>query len=295
MKIYPLIISQALGKRLGRTFEKTGAGLAEFFPALKSDLVMAAVDMSAEEYLVASLISSVMVGMLVFTFVFLPLVATEAAPGIEAPIGLIPAILLGFIDFIALIKYPRILAKKRSEMIERDLIYALKDLLLNVSAGINIFGSIKRVADGGHGIVSEDLKKVVEDVNRGTPMDDALEQVALSTSSEYMRNSIWQIINSFKAGTSVKEALSSIVEALIRDQKRKIQNYIQELNVLTLVYMLFAVAVPTIFTTLLVVLTSLMGTGVSEEQYAMAIIFCILIQIMLVSFIKSRRPMVYIN
>jgi len=79
------------------------------------------------------------------------------------------------------------------------------------------------------------------------------------------------------------------------EQKRKIRNYIQELNVLSMIYMLFAVAVPTIITTVLVVLNSLMGTNVTEGIYIFVIGICITIQAILVGFIKSRRPMVYIG
>jgi flagellar protein FlaJ len=215
------------------------------------------------------------------------------APGIEFVLSIIPAVILMVLDFFILIRYPSILAVKRAEMLEKDLIYALKDMLLNISAGLSLFESIRKVSEGDYGYVSEDLKRVVEKTNRGMALDDALEELAISTSSEYMRNALWQTINAVKAGTSVKEALTGIIDSLLREQNRKIRNYIQELNVLTLMYMLFAVAVPTIITTVLVVLTSLMGTGINEDTYVLVIAVCLVIQIGLVGFIKSRRPLVY--
>jgi pilus assembly protein TadC len=295
MRVYAMILPQRLGREIGRIFRRVGGFMAEFLPELKSDIVLAAIDMTAEEYMVASVVSSLLLGALLFTFAYVPLTVLELAPGSELMLSAIPAVAVMLLDFFVLIRYPRILAVKRAELVDRDLIYALKDLLLNISAGLTLYESIGRVSDADYGYVSGDLRTVVEETNQGKPLDDALEGLALRTSSEYMRNALWQTVNAVKAGTSVKEALSGIIESLMREQKRKIRNYIQELNVLSMIYMLFAVAVPTIITTVLVVLNSLMGTNVTESIYIFVIGICITVQAILVGFIKSRRPMVYIS
>jgi len=295
MRIYAMILPQRVAKDVGRMFEGLGRSLSDFTPELKSDVVLAAIDMTAEEYMVASLASALTLGVFMFVCTYLPLVALVLAPGNELTFAAIPSLLVTVMDFLILIRYPRILAVKRAELVEKDLIYGLKELLLNISAGLTLFESIKRVSESDHGLFSDDLKRVVEDTNQGTPLDEALEDLALRTSSDYMRNALWQTVNAVKAGTSIKEALSGIIDSLIREQNRKIRNYIQELNVLSMVYMLFAVAVPTIITTVLVVLTSLMGAGVTEEVYVMVIGICVTIQIILVGFIKSRRPLIYVS
>jgi pilus assembly protein TadC len=295
MRIYAMILPQKVGKDVGRMFEGLGRFLSEFTPELKSDVVLAAIDMTAEEYMAASLASALVLGAFMFICTYVPLVALALAPGSELLYAGIPSLLLGVMDFVILVRYPRILAVKRAEMVEKDLIYGLKELLLNISAGLTLFESIKRVSESDHGLFSDDLKRVVEDTNQGMPLDESLENLALTTSSDYMRNALWQTVNAVKAGTSIKDALSGIIDSLIREQNRKIRNYIQELNVLSMVYMLFAVAVPTIITTVLVVLTSLMGTGVTENIYMMVIVVCMTIQMMLVGFIKSRRPLIYVS
>jgi flagellar protein FlaJ len=295
MRVYAMILPQRVGRKIGDMFQNLGGYLTGFMPELKSDIVLAAIDMNADEYVVASIASSLILGVLMFTFTYFPLVVLELAPGNEMMLSLIPAVVIGLLDFFVLVRYPRILAVKRAELIDRDLIFALKDLLLNISAGLSLFESINKVSKANYGYVSTDFRKVVENTNQGMPLDDALEDLALRTSSDYMRNALWQTVNAVKAGTSVKDALSSIIEALVREQKRKIVNYIQELNVLTMLYMLFAVAVPTIITTVLVVLTSLMGTGVDESTYLLVIVVCVMVQIMLVGFIRSRRPLVSVS
>lgn len=293
MRVYAMVLPQAAGRKLGSRFEWLGRILTDFTPQLKSDIVLSNIDMTAEEYMVSSLASASILGAMMFTFTYLPVYLLEMVPGSELIVSIAPAVVIALLDFFIMMQYPRILAVKRAELIDRDLIYALKELLLNMSAGLSLFESLRRVSDANYGYVSSDLRGVVEKTTQGTPLDDALEGLALRTSSEYMRNALWQTVNAVKAGTSVKEALSGIIDALVREQTRKIRNYIQELNVLTMVYMLFAVAVPTIITTVLVVLTSLMGTGVDEITYVTVIVVCIFIQVALVGFIRSRRPLVY--
>ncbi|MBD3388467.1 MAG: hypothetical protein GF416_05295 [Candidatus Altiarchaeales archaeon] len=292
MRVYAMILPQEAGRKLGRRLEDFGIFLTEFMPELKSDIVYSSIDMTAEEYMVSSVASALLLGALMFTFTYIPVSVLELAPGNEMLFSGVPALVVMGLDFFVLLRYPKILSFKRAELVDRDLVYALKDLLLNISAGLSLFESIKKISDADYGFVSRDMKTVVENTKQGMPLDDALEDLALKTSSEHMRNALWQTINAVKAGASVKDALAGIIDALMREQKRKIMNYIQELNVLSMIYMLFAVAVPTIITTVLVVLTSLMGTGVDENIYMFVIGICILVQIFLVGFIKSRRPVV---
>lgn len=295
MRIYAMILPKRVGKVLGRMFHKPGSFVAGYMPGMKHTLIMADVGMTAEEYIVASAFSAAILGYVLFMSTFIILKFFELAPDQEIYLSAAPSVLLCAMDFVILMVYPRIIAGKMAEMIERDLIFALKDLLLNVSAGLTLFESLDRVAKEDHGLVSEEFQAVVEDTNRGMPLDEALEELALKTSSEYMRNALWQIINATKAGTSVREALAGIIDALIREHKRRIRNFIQELNMLSMVYMLFAVAIPTIIMTVMVVLTSLMGTGIDENTYIAALLVCFLVQIVLVGFIKSRRPMIYVS
>ncbi len=295
MKVYAMVLPEGVARRAGSIFREAGAFMVEFMPEIRADIVTADIDMNAEQYTVASVLSATVLAAGLFFFAYIPLSIGELAPGAEIFLAFTPALIIGFLDFFILIRYPYILSVKRAEIIERDLIYALKELILNISAGLSLFESLKKVSGSDHGIVSNEFEKVVEDTMGGMPLDDALEALALRSPSEYMRNALWQTINAVKAGTSVKEALQGIIESLIREQNRKIRNYIQELNVMIMIYMLFAVAIPTIITTVLVVLTALMGTGVTEEIYVFAVAICILVQVMLVGFIRSRRPLVYVT
>lgn len=295
MRVYAMVLPIGAARRLGSIFRGAGEFMAGYAPQLKSDMATSEIDLTAEQYMVGSVFSAALLGAGLFLFAYVPMAVYDLAPGLNIPLALAPALLIAFLDFFILMKYPRILSLKRAQMIERDLIYALKEIILNLSAGLSLFESIRRVSEGDHGIVSKDFDEVVKDAGGGMPLDESLKRLALKTPSEHMRNALWQTVNAVKSGTSVKVALSGIIDSLVREQNRRIMNYIQELNVMIMIYMLFAVAIPTIITTVLVVLTALMGTGITEQLYIFAVISCILVQIALVGFIKSRRPLIYVG
>ena len=131
-------------------------------------------------------------------------------------------------------------------------------------------------------------------MNTGTPVDNALEEMALTSSSEFLRRAVWQLVNTLKAGASLQGALNSIISDLTADQSTRIKDYGRELNLWSLIYMLFAVAVPTMGATLLVILASFAGAGISQEMFIAFIAINFIVQFIIIGFVKSRRPVVNI-
>jgi flagellar protein FlaJ len=293
MRIALMILPQKTARRVGGKLGFISDRIVGFMPELRSDLLLSDVDMTAEEYAGGSVVSALLFGLFMLASVTFSLSLWEEPIGNMYLLAAIPAVLLALADFLILLHYPKILARKRAEYIERDLVFALRELLLNMSAGLSIYDSIRKVAEGNFGYVSEDFSFVINKTLEGVPLEDALESLVLKCSSEHMRNTLWQIINALRSGSSVREALTLIINTLLMEQKRKISHYTQELNMMSMFYMLFAVAIPTIISTVLIVLTSLMGTGVTPETFILVVVFCILVQIILVGFIKSRRPLLY--
>jgi pilus assembly protein TadC len=196
--------------------------------------------------------------------------------------------------FIVLLRYPKIIAGKEGEQIDKDLVYALKDVLLSISSGLSMFTALNFVAGGSYGYVSKDIKRVVNRVNTGVPLEDALEELAISTPSEHFQSALWQIINTSKSGADVEGVLRSLIANLVAEQKSDIQKYSHELNVLTLIYMLAAVTIPTIITTLMIILNAFTAAGINEFTLIILISLSFFIQIAIVGFVKSRRPVVHV-
>jgi len=136
---------------------------------------------------------------------------------------------------------------------------------LNISAGLTLFDSIKRGRTLTRDSV-EDLKEVVENTNRGMPLDEALESSHSNIERLHAKRPMADL-NAVKSGTSVKEVCQDNRVAH-QGAEEEDTEYMQELNVLTMVYMLFESRYPD-NNHGLVVLTSLNGHRITQDIYVL--------------------------
>jgi len=289
-KVPFMLLPTGITKALAKLFVGTGEHLKKLFPNVEESLKEINLDFYPSEYMAAVVVNAGFIGGLMFGLIFF-LMYMQQKP-INQAIGLAFAVGFGlfFLFFMILVKYPSILSGKRAEMIDRTLIFALKDMLLQVGSGVALYNSLVNVAEANYGEVSLEFHKIIKDINGGMPMIKALEKAAIGTKSEYFKRTVWQLVNGIKAGSNLKGILKTIIRDLTSEQRTKIRNYARELNLWSLLYMLFAVAVPSIGTTLLVILTSFAGFGITKGMFIGFIVLCFFIQYALMGFVKSRRP-----
>ncbi len=262
-----------------------------FFPGLKYDLQQAALDMDPQRYaslatLNATFFSGILSSLLFITFFISKHDALQIALAKSLGIG------FSFFMLIALIllMYPRIIAGKKAEDIDNNLIFALKDLHLQVGAGVNLYYALVNVSKSGYGAVSMEFEHAINRIETGTPMEQALEMMSTQSKSHHLQKTIWQVVNALRAGASIKDTLSSIITDLKAEQYARIRGYGQELNMMILMYLLFAIAVPSIGATLLIVLSGFGGEGISPATFISFGVGSLIVQFVLITFIKSRRP-----
>ncbi len=268
--------------------------LAKIMPSLHRDLAEAELKVKPDEYIGASILSATVMAVFITVLMIVLLIAVKAELQKAITMSAMSGTMVFMLFFMVLLIYPSVLSGKKAELMERDLIYALKDMLLEVSSGASIYLALNGVANSGYGEVSKEFKKIVGDSNVGIPVEDAMEQLALKTKSEHLRNSLWQIVNSMRSGSSIEGILRELTRDLTQERKNKIRSYAQELNIMILMYLLFAVVVPTIATTLIIVLGPFLGVSVGDKAFLIILPVCFFIQLSLMEFIKSRRPVVYI-
>jgi archaeal flagellar protein FlaJ len=291
MKHIPLLFIQ--NDFFSRPFRGIAARIANVFSNVKYDIEQADIDTDIVDYF-----SKILVNIFAFFIFFLSLIFSlnYFIQGQEFKPSILNALLYSFVIlsllFIVYIRYPKIAAGKKAEQLDRHLIFALKDLMLQISSGVSLYSGLVNVSRSGYGIVSEEFTKISKLVNAGMPIERALESMALKTSSEFFRRTVWQLINTIRAGASVQGALKSIVTDLTIEQTSKIRDYARELNLWSLIYMMFAVAVPTMGATLLVILASFAGAGISKTMFIAFLGINFALQYIIIGFVKSRRPIV---
>lgn len=292
MKPTLMLLPTDLSKKLSPRFYGLGKRISQFFPDLEENLLATDLDMDAREYMGTSLANALFMGFFV-SFIVLLAAYTQGKEPVMIILYMIGTFIAIFFSFLLLYaKYPAITAANKSEKIDMNLVFALKDVELQIVAGVDLYVAMQHVADANYGEVSIEFNKVVRKIEVGVPMIDALEEMAIKTKSSYLKRTVWQIINSIKSGSNLHATLKNIVRDLSAEQNSKIKNYARELNLWSLLYLLFAVAVPSIGSTMLVVLSSFAGFGLTKGTFIAFIALSIIIQIMLIGMIKSRRPMV---
>ncbi len=286
------MLPPTLGEGLGKRFRGIGRHLLAAFPDVAEQLAPAGITLDPQLYVgmslanagVLSLLFSLLMGLLMFA---------QGRP-MNQLVGLTIAIFFGILLVFLLLfmRYPAILALKRADLINQDLIFALKDLVLQLSSGINLYEAFKDLSRSEYKQISEEFAGLIHTLDTGVSMIDALEDIALTTRSQYLKRTCWQIVNSLKTGTNLRDVLERIIKELGESQKNKIRNYARELNLWSLLYMLFAVAVPSIGSTMLVILSSFAGFGITKEAFIFFIAISLVTQGVLIGFVRSRRPAV---
>ncbi|MBN2013539.1 MAG: type II secretion system F family protein [Candidatus Altiarchaeota archaeon] len=250
-------------------------------------------DSDADEYIALSILSALIYGILLFILIFGLLFSLGEVIDRVIFLALMAGFVVFALFFFLFLIYPSILAGKKAEQIERDLIFALKDILLEINSGSTIYSALIEVANSEYGMVSKEIENVVRKVDTGTPLEDALEKLALKTTSENFKNAIWQLVNTLRAGSDIEDALRELIRNMNIDHRAKIRNYAQELNVMVLIYLLFAVVIPTIAITMLIIIGPFISMSLGLDIiFYLILSVSFVIQIMLIEFMKSRRPVV---
>lgn len=188
--------------------------------------------------------------------------------------------------------YPKIYSSRKQREIERNLIPALEDMLVQHNSGIPLFSILVHLSISKYGQLSNEFKKAVRKINTGEPQIEVLEELSEQNTSVFFRRTLWQISNGMKAGSDISIVIRDSIKALNSEQVIQIQEYGNKLNPLIMFYMLISIIMPALAITFLTVLSSLVNlpTTIGILLYLGLAVFVILAQIMFLGVIKSTRP-----
>jgi len=256
---------------------------------LKIQIEQAKVPLTAVEYMSISLFSATFMSVLT-SILLIFLFATRMDILKSVSLGVLIGIVIFVGVFLYLKNYPKLIVKKRVADIERGLLHALKHLLVQIKSGVPLYDAIISIAKGNYGAVSKEFENMIEQVDTGTSMEAALEEISIKNPSQIFRRSIWQISNGMKGGSDIGSVLREIISNISQEQVVAIRRYGSQLNPLTLVYMMIAVIIPALGTTFLFVFSSFSSLSVSEFTFYGILASLAVLQFVYLGIIKSRRP-----
>ena len=248
------------------------------------------IPLSQEEYLQIASRSAFL------TFIFMYIISTTllVIAKIKVPylIGFGIALLFSLFVIITQLNYPRMYEIRRIRNIDKNLIPALEDILVQLNSGVPLFNILVNISSSEYGELSEELKKAVKKINAGLPQVEVLEELGENNSSIYLKRTLWQISNGMRAGSDISIVINESIKSLAEEQILQIQNYGNKLNPMIMFYMLSSVILPALAITFLTIISSMVGLAQATTAllFVSLLIFIIIIQVMFLGMVKSIRP-----
>lgn len=257
---------------------------------ISKNLKNAGVNLTREEYLAICISGFVNSFLLLFILssTFLIMLGIERA--LVFALGL--AFLFGGFVYFSRIVYPRVYNNRKQRNIERNLIPALQDMLVQLYSGVPLFTIMINISLADYEELSEQFKKAVRAINAGKPQIEVLEELGKDNPSEFFRKALWQISNGMRAGSDISIVIQDTVKALSEEQYIQIQEYGNKLNPAIMFYMLSSVILPALAITFLTIISSIVGLseGLTKIIFFGLFIGVMVIQILFIGVIKSVRP-----
>lgn len=285
--------SPALRPAQKRAHRKTAfSHLAEMFapytPDLRKKLVLADMRDSQVEFLEKVVGSAIYVSLilLVLTAIFLD--------QMKLPLWylIIPIIVYPVVLFRYFLLIPEVAILRRQKSIDYEIVFAGRHLVIALRSGMPLFDAMRGVTVG-YGAVSMEFNKIVERVTLGTPMSQAIREVAQNNPSKNFVRIIMQITNSLSSGANVADSLDAVLDQISKEQAIELKEYGQKLTPMVMFYMIFGIILPSLGISFMIILFSLISSGkfgLNSSILFFAFLFIAIVQFLFLAMVESSRP-----
>lgn len=209
-------------------------------------------------------------------------------------VGLLLALVLGVAIFQALsnkfMSYPIDRSKVEGANVEKDILFAARDLVISMRSGMPLFNAMATVSNG-YGAASKEFGKIVELIQLGTPAEQAIDDVSGKSQSKTFKRIMLQASVSIRVGADVAGALQGVVEEVTQERIIELRRYGQRLNVLSMFYMLGGVIFPSMGVAIAVILTTFVSViSVNDTTLIFVVVAIIFIQVIFLNLMRTSRP-----
>ncbi len=227
----------------------------------------------------------------VITVVFAALLSIAGVDILET---VVLAVMMGVasygIAFNLFLQYPAAKRARSAKIIERDILFAARDMIISLRSGMPLFDAIKAVSTG-YGDASKEFSKIVEKAQFRVPLDEAIDSTISESKSPSFKKIMLQASVSIRAGADVVAALQAVIDQLQQERIIELRAYGQKLNALAMFYMLFGVILPSMGIAVLTILTTFIAIfTVNTTLLGLMIAFIFIVQLVFLRLIVASRP-----
>ena len=255
------------------------------FPNLKYNLKKAGMNYKPEEFIKRTFLSAFYMTTGIVVFLTLILAKFNVLKGIM--VIFIPVIF--FILFSYLLKFPEVKISGKEKGICKEIVFAGRHIIIELESGVPLYNALINTSKN-YEVVGGYLKEIINKIDLGTSMEDALTEAVEYIPSNDFRRLLWQILNSVRTGSDISRSLVSALDRISREQRILVNKYSKKLNPFAMFYMIIAVILPTLGITVLVVLSSLVELQITLTIFMVMALLLAFVQFMFLSVIKFSRP-----
>ena len=188
--------------------------------------------------------------------------------------------------------YPDAYLKKRQRELDRDIVFAGRHLVIALRSGMPLFDSIVGVSSG-HGEVSKEFNSIVERVTIGTPLSQAIREVAQNNPSKSFVRLTMQINNALSSGADVASSMDAVLDQISKEQMIDLKEYGQKLTPMVMFFMIFGIIMPSLGVAFAIILFSLISGGkVGITSSVLVLVFALIavVQFLFLAMVENSRP-----
>ncbi len=191
--------------------------------------------------------------------------------------------------FFYMLKLPDVKISKKEKEISKEIIFASRHLVIELESGVPLYNALINISEN-YETLGKYFKEIIDKVNLGTPLEEALNEAVETIPSDDFRRILWQILNSLRSGSDIVESLNTVIEQVVRQQTILVNKYGRKLNPLSMFYMIIAVILPSLGITMLIILSSFIDLELNLTILIFISFMLGFMQFMFLSIIKFSRP-----
>ncbi len=214
----------------------------KYLKQLDWDLYAANIPFTGLQYLAFILVLSLTLSIAVFVL-SIPFFVVKAPR-----LALVGPIAIAFFTFALVYvfgrSYPRSRARSRSKAAEKHLPFALRHLAVEIRAGMGLYQAMRAVAEADYGILSEEFKRTLKEIDEGKSTEVALTNLAMRMQSKGIRRAIANILRAVRIGGNLSDAIMNVANDVSFEQRMRVASYGEKLNFFSVIFMFMAVVFP---------------------------------------------------
>ena len=181
--------------------------------------------------------------------------------------------------------------RKREREINKEVLFIGRYLLVKLYSGRPLLNALIETANS-RGIAAKYIKEIVNDINTGSTVEDALNNAMIYSPSDKLRRILFHVNNALQLGIDVTKPLESVLQEITKEEELEINKYGKKLNTLVIFYMLAAVIIPSLGVAIFIVISSFINFPIDFQLLLIFVFFIVVLQFIFITLFKSIRPMV---